>query len=87
MTYNPETFERPVDLTDDDTLCYDMPPGTVLWNAQLTPHWVSSAAERVAMSVNLSHGGLRLNGELYPFEQELFDYSSARGMRTDNTIV
>ena len=39
------------------------------------------------MSVNLSHGGLRLNGELYPFEQELFDYRKARGMSTDNIVV
>ena len=27
VTYNSETFERPADLTDDDALCYDMPPG------------------------------------------------------------
>ncbi len=87
VTYNSETFERPVDLADDDLLCYDMVPGTVLWNALLTPHSVSATDDRVAMSVNLSHGGLRLNGELYPFEQELFDYRKARGMRTDNIVV
>ena len=39
------------------------------------------------MSVNLSHGGLRLNGELCHFEQELFDDRTARGLRTDNIVV
>ena len=87
VTYNPDSFERPADLTDDDFLCYDMPPGAVLWNALLTPHAVTAAADRVAMSVNLSHGGLRLNGELCHFEQELFDDRTARGLRTDNIVV
>ena len=87
VTYNPDSFERPADLTDDDFLCYDMPPGAVLWNALLTPHSVTAADDRVAMSVNISHGGLRLNGELCHFAQELFDDRTARGLRTDNIVV
>jgi len=76
MNYAPGSLERPTDLTDDDILAYDMKPGDVLWNALLTPHWVD-AGDEVAMSVNISHGGIRLNGRLCPFEQELEDYRAA----------
>lgn len=69
-------FGRPDDLTDDDALCYDMPPGTVLWNSFLTPHWVD-AGDGVAMSVNISHGGLRYQGQLCPHEQELVEHQAA----------
>lgn len=70
VNYKPEGFARPATLTEADALCYDMQPGDVLWNALLTPHWVEAGAE-VALSVNLSHGGVRYQGELCPFEQEL----------------
>ena len=73
LSYKAGDIERPSSLTAADTLCYDMKPGDVLWNALLTPHWVEAANE-VAMSVNISHGGLRLNGKLCPHEQELADY-------------
>ena len=40
----------------------DMPPGVVLFNQLLTPHWVQSPLDTVAFSINLSHGGLRRTG-------------------------
>lgn len=67
---------KPAALTETDTLCYDMPPGSVVWNAMLTPHWVE-AGDEVAMSINFSHGGLRYQGQLCPHEQELVDYQAA----------
>lgn len=73
VTYNPARFARPDTLTEDDALPYLMKPGDVLWNALLTPHWVE-ASDSVAMSINLSHGGVRLHGKLAPFEQELDDH-------------
>lgn len=76
MSYNPKNFQRPETLTEDDALCYQMNPGDVLWNALLTPHWVEASNE-AAMSINISHGGLRLNGRLCPFEQELENYRTA----------
>lgn len=66
--------QNPEGITLDDALCYQMSPGAVLWNCLLTPHWVEAASEP-AMSINISHGGLRLNGKLSPYEQELMDWS------------
>ena len=77
LTYRAGAVEKPADIVDDDPLCYDMGPGDVLWNALLTPHWVEAGTD-VAMSINLSHGGLRLNGKLCPHEQELADYRRAQ---------
>jgi hypothetical protein len=76
MSYSPQNFQRPEALTEADALCYPMKPGDVLWNALLTPHWVE-ASEEAAMSINVSHGGLRLNGRLCPHEQELEDHRAA----------
>ena len=33
---------RPEGLTSSDVLSYAMPPGTLLWNQLLTPHWVDA---------------------------------------------
>ena len=68
-------MKRHPDLSDRDELAYEMHPGDVLWNALLTPHWVE-ATDHTTYSFNLSHGGLRLNGKLCPFEQELEDYKA-----------
>lgn len=75
---------RPADLRDGDVLSYVMPPGAVLWNQPLTPHWVdaggpasgaeASGADGVAASLNISHGGLRLDGDLSPAGQTLDRY-------------
>jgi hypothetical protein len=60
-------------MSEQDELSYLMQPGDVLWNAFLTPHWVE-ASDSVTYSINISHGGLRLNGELCRHEQELEDW-------------
>jgi hypothetical protein len=73
VNYKPGTgeFQRPADLSADDLHCLRMPPGAALWNVLLTPHEVLGEGDQVAMSVNLSHGGLRLHGQLSPNEAEL----------------
>ena len=60
----------PDELSSDDRLCYDMDAGEVLWNRLLTPHMVETT-DQPAMSINFSHGGLRLDGELSSFEAEV----------------
>lgn len=64
---------QPAGIGPDDALTYEMQPGDVLWNQLLTPHWVA-ASDEPAMSINLSHGGLRLNGELCRNERELEEW-------------
>lgn len=81
MAYSPQNFSKPEAITEADALPYQMNPGDVLWNALLTPHWVE-ASNAAAMSVNISHGGLRLNGRLCPFEQELEDHRAANPENT-----
>lgn len=73
----PGNCDRPDDLTEDDELCHMMPPGAALWNVLLTPHWVDSVGDEIAMSVNFSHGGVRLNGQLSPNEAEVEAYREA----------
>jgi hypothetical protein len=73
VTYRPQAFPMPEQLQPADALCYEMNPGDMLWNAFLTPHWVE-ATDSAAMSINLSHGGLRWRGQLCPHEQELEDF-------------
>ena len=73
-------------LTEADTLCYDMGPGAVVWNAMLTPHWVEAGNE-VAMSINFSHGGLRYKGQLCPHEQEHVDYQAAHPETAEKSPV
>lgn len=77
INYRPGDFEKPAELTEADALCYDMALGDLLWNAFLTPHWVD-AGDEVAMSINISHGGLRLGGQLCPHESELREYQAAK---------
>lgn len=64
---------RPEGIRAPDVLSYVMPPGTALWNQLLTPHWVDAGEtdSEVAASINLSHGGLRLEGELSPAGEAL----------------
>ncbi|MBM9595449.1 hypothetical protein [Roseitranquillus sediminis] len=70
VAYDPKSFSRPDGIREEDALCYDMRPGERLWNVLLTPHWVE-AGDEVALSFNISHGGLRLNGRLSRNEAEL----------------
>lgn len=66
-------IQKPDGIREEDELSYLMQPNDVLWNAFLTPHWVE-ASDSVTYSINISHGGLRLNGELCRHEQELEDW-------------
>lgn len=54
-----------------DILTYNMQPGDLLWNQLLTPHWVDASEDEVAMSFNISHGGIAYRGEFCPNEQVL----------------
>lgn len=67
----------PEGITEDDVIRYEMKPGDVLWNPILIPHWVY-AGDETAYSLNISHGGLRLNGELSPLGAELVEIEAAR---------
>jgi len=73
LNYKPYEFAKPTVLTERDAMCFTMRPGDALWNVLLTPHWVE-ASDEVAMSVNISHGGLRLRGALSPNEAELVEH-------------
>jgi hypothetical protein len=73
VNYKPANFPRPTAIREEDSLCYDMRPGDQLWNVLLTPHWVE-AGDEPAMSINISHGGLRYHGNLSPNEEELEQY-------------
>ena len=75
---------RPSSITEDDVLTYELKPGDVLWNALLTPHWVE-ASDQVAYSLNLSHGGLRLNGKLAQHEEELEQWQKAQAEKAAST--
>jgi hypothetical protein len=61
----------PPDHDGNDVLTYAMQPGEVLWNQLLTPHWVVAGDDDIAVSVNISHGGVRYAGEYCPREQAL----------------
>ena len=68
--YHHHKPDKPDAIREEHSLCYDMRPGDMLWNALLTPHWVE-AGDEPAMSINISHGGLRYKGKLSPNEQAL----------------
>ncbi|RUT34482.1 hypothetical protein EMQ25_00525 [Arsenicitalea aurantiaca] len=76
LHYTPGAFEKPLAIREEDSLCYDMRPDDRLWNVLLTPHWVE-AGDEPAMSINISHGGLRHLGRLSPNEAELEAFRSA----------
>jgi len=61
--------ERPA-CPAEEVISYEMQPGALLWNQLLTPHWVE-ASDEIAVSVNISHGGVRYKGEFCDNEQSL----------------
>ncbi len=77
LSYDPKACAKPPGIREEDALCYDMRPGEMLWNVLLTPHWVE-AGDEVAMSFNISHGGLRHHGRLSRNEEELEAYRESR---------
>ena len=64
-----DNLTRPA-CSDEQLLCYEQTPGVVLWNQLLTPHWVE-AGDEVAVSLNISHGFLRHDGQLCGHEAAL----------------
>ena len=61
----------PDGIDADDILAYRMEPGAVLWNQIKTPHWVTGSDDEIAVSVNISHGGVQYQGQFCPNEQVL----------------
>jgi len=72
----PEWFHMPEDLQPQEIRPYDMVPGDLLWNVFLTPHWVESLKDEPALSINISHGGLKFLGEYCPHETEARQWGS-----------
>lgn len=67
---NKYRYEIPPDTDPKRVLTYRMKPGDILWNQLLTPHWVDAENE-IAVSVNISHGGIVHHQEFCPNEQIL----------------
>ena len=67
---------RPENLAPEEIVDNVMPPGAVLWNAYLTPHWVCGEDE-ASLSVNISMRGLTLDGSLCPREEEVQSWRAA----------
>ena len=65
---------KPEQIKQDELLSFRMTSGSVLWNQILTPHWVDAGDDEVALSCNISHGGLRLDGKLSQHGQMLEQY-------------
>lgn len=63
-------MRKPDEITDDDVYTLVQPPGTVLWNALTTPHWVETFDEP-ALTLTIVHSRLRYHGQLCPHEDEL----------------
>ena len=60
----------PDSLQETDIVDHEMGPGSLLWNAFNTPHWVC-AGDSASLSINISFRGLRLDGTLCPREIEV----------------
>jgi hypothetical protein len=61
----------PPEHRPEDVLSYAMHPGDLLWNQLLTPHWVVASDDEIAVSVNISHGGVMFSGQYCPREKAL----------------
>ncbi len=61
----------PDGIDPDDILACHMEPGDLLWNQLQTPHWVTGTADEIAVSVNISHGGVQYDGQFCPNERVL----------------
>jgi hypothetical protein len=68
---SPYRRKHPPEHSPEDVLTYVMEPGTMLWNQLLTPHWVDGGTKSIAVSVNISHGGIQHAGQFCPNEQVL----------------
>ena len=80
LTHVPGQLARPR-LAEQDIVRLEMGPGQALFNKLLTPHWVEAAPGEVAVSLNLSHGGLALDGQLMRNEAELMQHVQQKRQR------
>jgi len=62
-----KNIKVPSFLKKSDIIKHQNTPGDLLWNCFLTPHWIESGNE-IALSLNISHGGLRYNHKLCFYE-------------------
>ena len=60
----PDAFDK------TDVVDHKMEPGSLLWNAFNTPHWVC-AGDSASLSINISFRGLRLKGTVCAREAEV----------------
>ncbi|MCC6581012.1 MAG: hypothetical protein IT440_11275 [Phycisphaeraceae bacterium] len=60
---------KPAGITAQDVYAVEQPPGSFLWNAHTTPHWVETFDE-CAVTLTLVHEELRLDGQLCPHAAE-----------------
>ncbi|MCE9589953.1 MAG: hypothetical protein K8S99_05455 [Planctomycetes bacterium] len=70
-------MKKPQAITAADTYTLVQTPGTMLWNAVTTPHWVETFNEPAA-TLTLVHAGLRHNGQLCPHGEEWTRYRAAQ---------
>jgi hypothetical protein len=69
---------RPKQITQNDVYNVVQPPGSVLWNAHTTPHWVeTSPHDGCAVTLTLVHDHLRLNGKRCPHAEALEQWREA----------
>lgn len=73
MKVRTDAIRKPAGLTDDDVVAYELKPGSALWAPLLTPHWTEAVGEP-ACSISFSMRGLRHQGRLCPYEQELCEH-------------
>lgn len=77
---------RPAGITPADTYTLVQTPGTVLWNAHTTPHWVDTH-DGCAATLTLVHDQLRHNGELCPHAQLMNQWRKENGFEQPNPQV
>lgn len=65
-----EPMSVPAGSADEDVVFCEMQPSDVLWNIELTPHWVV-ALDEFAYSINLTHHGITCEGQSSPIDLEL----------------
>ena len=70
---------RPAAIQPPDTYTVVQPPGSVLWNAHTTPHWVETH-DGCAATLTLVHDKLRLHGKLCPHAEAAGRWREENGM-------
>ncbi len=74
---------KPAGITANDVYSIEQPPGSVLWNAQTTPHWVETFGE-CAVTLTLVHDQLRMDGRLCPHAEECDRWREQHDPRPQN---